>query len=632
MSWARLIAGLALLGLPLLAAGTRPVQLEVDATEAPRRLLHARLTLPVSPGPLTLVYPKWLPGTHGPSGPIVDLVGIRMTAAGQPVAWQRDSVDLYAFRLTVPDGASTLEVALDLVAGLPDSGLAAPASLTTELALLKWSQLLLYPTGVNTDDLEVSAAVTLPAGWQFATALDPAPAAGGTPVRFAPVSLTTLVDSPLLAGRYFRRLRLDDSSRPVDVALAADGPAALQVPPTTEEHLRRLVREADALFGARHFRHYTFLVALSDQVTQYGLESHESSENRIAESSFLSAPVGLLQLSVLPHEYVHSWNGKYRRPAGLATPDFQTPMRGDLLWVYEGLTQYLGQVLTARSGLWTPERYRDRLALSAAYYSIQSGRQWRPLADTAIAAQQLGRASPLWRTYRRGTDYYNEGALLWLDADLRIREATGNRRSLDDFCRAFFGGRDLSGSGPPTVLPYTEDELYAALNAVLPFDWRGFFAERISAANPPAPLGGLERSGWGLVYGPARNAVLQDVEAADPSGTIDLAWSIGVRLNPEGRVDDLVLGTPADAAGLAPGMLVRAVNGRRWSAARLRDAIAAAAGPDGSPAGPIDLLVENGDRFATFNLRYAGGLKEPRLERLPGAPDRLGAVLAPRAR
>jgi predicted metalloprotease with PDZ domain len=607
------------------------ITLDVDAREAARHLLHARLTIPVAPGALTLVYPKWLPGNHGPTGPVADLAGIRMSIDGKPVAWQRDSVDLYAFHLTVPDGARRLEVALDFLSGLPDAGLSSPASLTTELALLKWSQLVLYPAGANPDELEVETSLQLPAGWQFATALNPA--AGDTTtaaIRFAPVSLSTLVDSPLLAGRYFQEITLDDSARPVRMAVAADSAAALKISPETGQQLRRMVRETDALFGARHFRRYTFLVALSDQVAQFGLESHESSENRVAENSFTNPAVGMLEFYVLPHEYVHSWNGKFRRPVGLATPDFQAPMRGDLLWVYEGLTQYLGHLLAARSGIWSAARYRDRLAQSAAYYSLQPGRRWRALGDTAIAAQQLRSASPLWRSYRRSADYYNEGALVWLEADMLIRQESGGRRSLDDFCKAFFGGQ----SGPPAVVTYTEDDIYAALSAVLPWDWRQFFTARITAINPPPPVGGLTSGGWRLRFGAERNGFLQDIETLDPSGMVELAYSLGIRVNGAGLVDDLILGTPADAAGIAPGMFVRAVNGRRWSVSRLREAIAAGQEDAGSKGkgSPISLLVENGDRFTTVDLRYADGLREPQLERLPSGPDRLGASIAPRAR
>jgi len=623
---------LAIISIPALAHGEARMRLDVDAREAPRRVLHARLNIAVNPGPLTLVYPKWLPGTHAPTGPIADLAGIRMSGNGQAIDWQRDSVDLYALHLVVPPGVSSLDVSLDFLSGLPDGGFSSPASLTTELAMLKWNQLLLYPATVSPDDLEVEASILLPEGWQFATALAERGNPGGDatgPVHFKPVSLGTLVDSPLLAGRHFRRLLLDESSRPVSMAIAADSPEALKVTPETEAHFRRLVREADALFGPRHFRRYVFLVALSDLVTQFGLESHESSENRVPESSFTNPAVGMLALPVLPHEYVHSWNGKYRRPAGLVTPDFQAPMQGDLLWVYEGLTQYLGHVLSARSGLWTAERYRDRLAHVVAYYSQQPGRRWRPLADTAIAAQQLVRASPQWRSYRRSADYYNEGALVWLEADMLIRDETRGKRSLDEFCRAFFGGTDHDANGPPTVSPYTEEQLYDALNAVLPRNWKQFFAARIAATNPPAPDAGLALGGWRLDFSATRNAYLQDLETHDPSGPIDLAYSLGMRMTGEGLIEDLFLDAPADAAGLAPGMQLRAVNGRRWSASRLREAIAA--GQEINNGG-LTLLVEYGDRFETVDLRYAGGLREPHLERLSSGPDLLGASIAPRSR
>lgn len=618
------------------ATNLAAIELVVDARDAPRRVLHATLAIPVQPGPLTLAYPKWLPGTHSPSGPVADMAGLRISAGGQPVAWQRDSVDLYSFRMVVPAGVGRLDVAFDMLSGLPDGKFSTPASMTTELALVKWSQLALYPAGVNIDEVMVVPAITLPEGWQFATALRETQLttddAAGT-VRFAPVSLTTLVDSTLLAGRHFRQLTLDNGAHPVSIAIAADSPEALRIPAATEASLRQLVREADALFGARHFRRYVFLVALSELVAQYGLESHESSENRLPEASLTNPALGMLTLSVLPHEYVHSWNGKYRRPAGLATPNFQAPMQGDLLWVYEGLTQYLGHLLAARSGLWTAERYRDRLAHVVAYYSQQPGRRWRPLADTAVAAQQLGRASPQWRSYRRSVDYYSEGALVWLEADMLIREATRGRRSLDDFCKLFFAGTLPGNGSPPPVVPYTEDDLYAALNSVLAHDWRGFFAARVTATNPPAPVGGVELGGWRVGFAPARNAFLQDIESYDSSGLVELSYSLGLRLNGDGAIDDIFLGSPADVAGLTPGMQLRAVNGRRFTASRLREAIEAAAEPAGraTNAAPLSLLVEYGDRFVTYNVGYAGGLKEPRLERLPSVPDRLGASIRPRS-
>jgi predicted metalloprotease with PDZ domain len=630
----RLLAALALVlvGLPALAIGQPRMRLDVDAREAPRRILHARLNIAVTPGPLTLYYPKWLPGNHAPTGPIADLVGIRMSTGGQAVTWQRDSVDLYALKLVIPAGASNLDVSLDFLSGLPDGNFASPASLTTELAMIRWNQLVLYPSTSRPDELDVEASIRLPAGWDFATALTRrgSPEDGSdSPVTFEPVSLGTLVDSTLLAGRHLRRIVLDDSRRPVSLVVAADSPEALKVTPETEASLRRLVREADALFGARHFRRYVFLVAVSDLVAHFGLESHESSENRLPENSFTNPAVGMLVLAVLPHEYVHSWNGKYRRPDGLATPDFQAPMQGDLLWVYEGLTQYLGHVLATRSGLWTAERYRDRLAHVVAYYSQQPGRRWRALADTAISSQQLVRASPLWRSYRRSADYYSEGALAWLEADMLIRAESRGKRSLDDFCRAFFGGKDYSANSAPTVSPYAEGDIYAALQAVLPHDWQRFFAERIYATNPPAPVAGMEQGGWSLTFRPTRNPFLQDIESYDPSRLIDLGYSLGLRLTGDGLIDDLFLDSPASEAGLAPGMQLRAVNGRRWTASRLRDAIAAAQN-DGS--GRLKLLVENGDRFDTVELRYSEGLREPRLERLPSTPDRLGASIAPRTR
>ena len=605
--------------LPLLAqASGGPIMLTVDAREAPRKLLRARLSIPASPGALTLVYPKWLPGEHGPTGPITDLVGLKMSAAGKPIDWQRDPVDMYAFHLEVPPGADAVEVALEFLSASATGGFTSAASATPHLALLTWNQLLLYPQGAKSDDVTFKAGLELPAGWKYGTSLTVAGESQDR-IEFAPVSLTMLVDSPVLTGEHFRSVPLD---RNVQLDIAADSAAALEISPELTGKMKQLVAEADALFGARHYENYHFLLTLSDHVAHFGLEHHQSNDTRMAERALLDETLGNLSLWVLSHEYVHSWNAKYRRPAGLATPNFQEPMLGELLWVYEGLTQYLGNLLAARSGLWTPQQYTDRLAQVAADLDHRPGRTWRPLADTTTSAQILFGSPAQWRALRRGVDFYDEGWLIWLDADTLIRQQSGGRRSLDDFCRRFHGGP----SGPPRVKTYTFEDLVAALNEVTPYDWRTFFNTRLSSTEAHAPLGGIERGGWRLVYSDVRNDYLKDVEAGNEKLT-DAGSSLGLRILEDGTLQDVIPGMPAYEAGLGPGMKLIAVNGRRWSPDVLRDALKASRAAPGGLA----LLVENGELFTTVSADYHDGLRQPHLERDSSKPDLLGQIIAPRA-
>jgi len=595
-----------------------PITLSVDASDAPRKLLRARLSIPAAPGELTLVYPKWLPGEHGPTGPITDLVGLKMSAAGKPVTWRRDPDDMYAFHLEVPAEAGSVEVSLEFLSATSAAGFTSAASATPHLALLTWNQLLLYPQGPSSDALTFKADLRPPAGWKYGTALPVAGESEGR-VEFAPVSLTTLVDSPVLTGEYFRSVPL---GRNVQLDLAADSAAALDISPEVTARLKKLVAEADVLFGARHFENYHFLLTLSDHVAHFGLEHHQSNDTRLPERTLVEEALGNLGLWVLSHEYVHSWNAKYRRPAGLATPDFQSPMRGELLWVYEGLTQYLGNMLAARSGLWTPKQYTERLAQVAAYLDHLPGRTWRPLVDTGVAAQLLFPAPGEWAAYRRGVDFYNEGWLIWLDADTLIRQQTGGRRSLDDFCRRFHGGT----SGPPVVKTYTFEDVVTALDEVAPHDWRTFFNTRINSTDFHAPLDGIERGGWRLVYNDTRNEYLENAESQAPSFT-EAGYSIGVRIAEDGTLRDVIPGMPAFKAGVGPGMKLIAVNGRRWSPVVLRDALKAGeTGP-----GELALLVENEEFFKTFSFEYRDGLREPHLERESSKTDLLGKILAPRA-
>ena len=600
-----------------------PIRLDVDLTEAPRRIYHAHETLPVVPGPLTLLYPQWIPGEHGPTGPIADLAGLAFTAGGREVAWRRDPLDMYTFHLDVPAGADTLEARLDYLtpsdAGNFSSG---PAS-SAEVAVLSWNTVLLYPSGAPAADLTYQASVTLPAGWRFGTALPVAGDAGGR-VDFQPVSLVTLIDSPVAAGAHYRAIPVALAPVPHQIDLVADSEAALAMAPATEAAYKKLVAETQALFGAHHYREYHFLLTLSDHVASFGLEHHESSDNRLPERSLLDPELIESGAGLLPHEFVHSWNAKYRRPAGLATPDYQVPMVDDLLWVYEGLTSYLGTVLTARSGLLSAEHSREALALIAAGLDYRPGRTWRPLGDTARAAQVLYGTRSEWSSWRRGVDFYDEGVLIWLEADTVIRHATGGAKSLDDFCRAFYG----APSGPPEVVPYTFDDLVAALNAVAPYDWRGFFAARVDRVNPHAPLGGITGGGWKLVYTEAKNEHLALIE--DAKDVVDVRFSLGLLLRDnegaadDGLVLDAVVGSPAAAAGVAPGMKVVAVNGRHWSPEVLHAAIVAARGG----GEPIELLTDNGEFYGTHAVDYHDGERVPHLLREDEQPDLLSDILA----
>jgi predicted metalloprotease with PDZ domain len=608
----------------LLAAGAAPgqnppIKLDVDATDAARKVLHARLQIPAQPGKLTLLYPKWLPGDHAPTGPITDLAGLKMSAGGQPVEWRRDAEDMYAFVVELPAGASSLEVALDYLSPPGADGSASGASATAQLADISWNDVLLYPKGTRAGALEYAASLRLPEGWQFGTALASASRTGGV-IQFEPVSLETLVDSPVVAGAYFRTVDLSPGARPPHfLHIVADSAAALELKPEDGRHFSHLVAETGALFGARHYRAYHFLLTLSDHVAHFGLEHHESSDNRVDEKYLIDADLLKLKAGLLPHEMVHSWNGKYRRPAGLATPDFEQPMQGELLWVYEGLTEYLCEVLAARCGFWTEEDFRQRLALDAARLDRQSGRTWRPLADTTVAAQLLYDARKEGSAWRRGVDFYPEGTLIWLEADVLIRQQSQGRRSLDDFCRKFYGGP----SGPPRVVPYTLDDVVAALNEVAPHDWRQFFQARVYDIEPRAPLGGLEGGGWRLVYSNTVPDMLKFAQSAHKF--TDLSFSLGLTIKEDGAVQDVIPGSPADQAGVGAAMKMVAVNGRRWTAELLRTAVKAA----GTNSAPIELLVENEDYFKSCKLDYHEGEKYPRLERDATKPDLLKAILQP---
>jgi len=600
-----------------------PEKITVDLTDAPRKILHAQMTIPVAPGALTLLYAKWIPGEHMPDGPIDNLAGLFITANGQPVAWTRDDVNMYAIHLTVPDGVTQLDVKDDFLATAAASGFSAGASTSANLALLSWNELVLYPAGHKDDaDILVEPSVVLPQGWQYGTALTKT---GGdaTHVDFGTVSLEQLIDSPLLTGRYFVEIVLAPEISPKHfLDIAADGPEDLKVSPEAVQGYSNLVRETGALYQSRHYESYHFLVTASDQVAHFGLEHHQSSDDRVSERTFIDDNLQLLSADLLPHEFTHSWNGKYRRPAGLATGNYEDPMKGNLLWVYEGLTDYLGNVLAARSRIETAAQYRDYLAQDAATLDARPGRTWRDLEDTATAAQILylyGDGSP-WDNWRRNTDYYGEGDLVWLDVDTTIRKLTNDKKSLNDFLAAFEG---LGGNTAPKVVPYDFDDVVKGLSNVVAYDWGAFLRERLTSKSPHAPLGGIENGGYKLVYTDQPNDYTQ---AQMTASNITLAWwSIGVDVASDGRITDVLVGSAADKAKLGPGMQIIAVNGRQFSGSLLNDAIRDAKGN----TNPISLIVANTGTYRVLALDYHDGVRYPHLQRVDGTPDRLDDILKP---
>src|SRR6201998_1336064 len=476
-------------------ANAPTVTIHVDATPAPRKLSPASLKIPAGPGDLTLYYPKWIPGEHAPDGPVVDLAGLKFRAEGKLLKWRRDLLDGFTIHVEVPAGVNEVDAELDFLSPATfESGFSPGSSATAKLALISWNQVLLYPKGWKADEIKYTASLKLPEGWKFGTPL-PIVSQSGNEIQFTTVSLTTLVDSPVIAGEYLKVVPLAQDP-PTEMDIAADSAAALDAPQEVWDHYKNLVDQAQKLFGAHHYRDYHFLYTPSDHVAHFGLEHHESDDSRVDERALVDETSRKLSAGLLPHEYVHSWNGKYRRPSDLATPDYQQPMQDDLLWVYEGLTDYLGFVLTARSGLLSAALDREDLANTAAQLDHLPGREWRNLQDTADAAPQLYFAPQAWDSWRRGVDFYQEDILNWLWVDVIIRQQSNGKKSIDDFSHLFHG----APSTGPALKTYTFDDVVNALNQVVPYDWRGFWTERLTNHGPGAPLGGIEGSGWKLAY------------------------------------------------------------------------------------------------------------------------------------
>jgi predicted metalloprotease with PDZ domain len=611
----------ALLASTSALASTSRIDLQVDATDVVHGIQHVHLALAAHAGPVTLAYPKWIPGEHRPTGPITQLMNLHAEASGRSVSWRRDPRDAFLFHLTVPAGASTVEVRFDFFSP-PRSfgpGFGETPDATMHLIVLAFNQLILYPAGTSADAIDVKTEVRIPDGWKLDCALPLARVSRGE-VSLPVVSLYTLVDSPLLAGEYFRSIPLGAKSGSTRLSIAADRPEDLAVGDGLIHEMDRLVAEAAALFGPGHYRGYAWLVALGDRLGHDGLEHHESSDVREVEQLFTNPAYGI-DWRLFPHEYVHSWNGKYRRPAGLATRNYQQPMLDDLLWVYEGLTRYYGDfVLTARSGLATPEQTRAYLAYLAALMARdRPGRDWRSIADTAIAYPGFAQAPEEWENVRRGSDFYSEMLLVWLEADTLIRKQTHGARSLDDFCRSFFAGPERA----PAVRPYSRADVIAALHEVAAVDWDAFFRARVASVNPRVPLAGIEAGGWQLTYDDTPNEFLTALEKTNTEA--DLSLSLGLWVKPDGTVVDVVEGSPAFTAGIAPAMRLIAIDGHKWTIEEARSAIVRAE----RSRQPIELEVASGDEVRNLRADDHGGLQYPHLRREAGKPDLLDAILAP---
>ncbi len=608
------------------------VTLAVNATDLAHHIFAVHETIPVAAaGDLVVHYPDWIPGNHGPTGPIELLGGLVARAGDAVLDWTRDPVDSYAFHIPVPAGARS--VALDFQFLSPVEDGQGRVVMTPAMLDLQWNAVVLYPAGVFSRDIAVDASIRLPDGWHFATALE-STAAGGNDaasgsVQFRTVPLNVLLDSPLLAGRNFRRIDLAPGAAvPVHLDVVADTVAQLAITPEELALHRALVTQATRLYGSQHYDHYDFLLALSDELGGEGLEHHRSSEDATDTDYFTAWDKSAAGRDLLPHEYTHSWDGKYKRPADLWSPDFNTlPERDSLLWVYEGMTEYWGQVLAARSGLWTRDQALDALAFDAAEMQGEVGRSWRTLADTTQSPIFVRRRSLPWMNWQRGEDYYLEGALLWLDADTLIREQTHGARSLDDVARGFFGTDD----GSFVASTYGFDDVVRALNDVAPHDWAGFLHDRLDRRGGAAPTDGLARGGYRLAMTDKKSDLL--VSEEHERKFRDFRFSVGLVLK-EAKIVSVAWDSPAFRAGLVKGDTIVGVNGASFEDAdTLANAITAAKAPETAGAGPgapIQLLVTSGKHYRVVEIDDHTGLQYPHLVRTGDGAASIDSILAPR--
>jgi predicted metalloprotease with PDZ domain len=589
--------------------------IDVDATDVERAILKVKQVIPVArSGPMTLLFSKWLPGKHAPRGEIEKLAGLKISANGKTLAWRRDNLDVYAFHIDIPSGVRQLDIAFDFVSATQaDQG---RIVITPAMMNLQFEMVSLYPAGYFTRRIPVRATVTYPDGWKAASGL-PSRATGST-YAYETTDYETLVDSPVFAGRHFRQEQLAPRVR---LNIVADDAANLAATPAQIDAHKRLVDQALKLFGSQQYDRYEFLLALTKQMGGIGLEHHRSSENGVNPEYFTEWDKGPGRRGLLPHEFTHSWNGKFRRPAGNWTPNFNTPMNDDLLWVYEGQTQMWGYVLAARSGLFTKQETLDALAAVAASLDIRRGRDWRPLRDTTNDPVITARRPKGWVSWQRSEDYYNEGMLIWLEADAIIREKTGGARGLDDFARIFFKGRD----GDWGTSTYEFNDVVAALNSVVASDWSAFLTQRLRETAKGAPLNGFTKGGYKLTYGETPTGAVKDAERTGES--VDLVYSLGLTVAKGGKINQVIWDSPAFDKGIAVDDEIVAVNNRAYSGEGIRTAVTDA--KDGKS--PIRLLVKSGDRYRDVAIDYRGGLRYPRFEKIGAGEGSLDKLLSPRS-
>lgn len=594
-----------------------PIQITVDITDVQRRIITVHETIPVRQGALTLLYPEWLPGDHAPSGPIENFAGLVVKANDRPLNWVRDRVDVYAFHIQVPEAVNSIKVEFQYLC--PEASSQGRVSMSNKLVDLSWTSTILYPGGYFSRRIEMDPTLIIPAGWKFASALEVESEESGH-IRFKRTPLNTFADSPLYAGENYTRIDLTTGpDNIVHLNVFGDTPESVAMTPQLVQLHKNLAIQAQKLFASHHYNHYDFLFSLSDTVGEEGLEHHQSSEDGLKANYLTKWDEWVPERDLLAHEYTHSWNGKFRRPADLWTPNYSVPMQDDLLWVYEGLTQYWGYVLTARSGLRTAEETRDLIARVAANFAASPGRDWRPLVDTTNQEIMSHRRRVPWVSWLRPEDYYTEGLLIWLDADTKIRELSGGKKSLDDFAKTFYGVEN----GSFVTDTYTFDDVVRGLNAVQPFDWDHFLKARVYEVRTEVPEEGITRGGYRLAYtdtAPDWLKKMDSDEVPDNYGT-----GIGFSVDKDGILQNVWWNSPAFKAGMTSEMKITAVNGVAFKRDGLKQALLNAE----KSSGPIHFLLKRGDRFETIDVDYHGGLRYPKLERVEGQTDLLDEVLAP---
>lgn len=600
----------------------------MDATDTAHRVFTVREAVPLqagqAPGDVVLLYPEWETASHAPTATAAELAGLVVRVDGRRVAWRRDPVDVHAFRVPLPAGARTLALEFQFLAP------ATPALLRPDLVVVPWHRLLLYPAGWYVRDVPVAARLALPAGLRAFSALDvrrAVRAAAGDTTWYAPAPLEALADAPVYAGRYWREIDLapETAAAPVRLDVVADTPGDTAVSPDEVARLRALVAQTLAVFGPAPYRHYDAIVSLSDALSPGGgIEHLEEGETNLPSHYFDDVAHQLNNRDLIAHEFVHAWNGRARQPADLWSPTFNLPVRGSLLWVYEGQTELWGRVLAARAGLRTRQETLDKLALDAALVANRPGRAWKSLADATNDAVYMAGRPVAWRDWQRREDYYPEGVLLWLDVEARLRELSGGARGLDDVTGRLFATRGPAGGAkrrPAATTTYTFRDVCAALGAVAPDDWAGFLRGHLDTHDDAEATAGLARAGWRVVYDRTPSETFRQDEAM--SGVDNLDYSVGFQVRANGGVRSVVWGGPAFAAGLAPGARVVAVEGQPFSFAALDAAVRTA-------AGPLTITVEAAGRTRVVAIPYRGPLRYPRLERIAGTPDRLSPLLAAR--